>query len=82
MNEEIKLNTTTFKPIEIIGELPSTYRVFNVEVKHNNGTVTYRQLHELHLIELRKRGQNNKQLWKSCNRAGLFILHWISNKVT
>jgi hypothetical protein len=38
------------------------YRVFNVEVKHNNGALTYRQLHELHLIELRKRGQNNKQL--------------------
>jgi len=62
LGEEIKLNTTIFKPIEIIGELPSMYRVFNVEVKHNNGTLTYRQLHELHLIELVKRSQNNKQL--------------------
>jgi len=62
LGEEIKLNTTIFKPIEIIVELPSMYRVFNVEVKHNNGTLTYRQLHELHLIELVKRSQNNKQL--------------------
>ena len=62
LNEEIIVNNTVFKPVQIIGELPNMYRVFNVEVKHNNGTLTYRQMHELHLIELRKRSQNTKQL--------------------
>ena len=62
LNEEISINNTVFKAVKIIGELPNMYRVFNVEVKHNNGTLTYRQMHELHLIELRKRSQNTKQL--------------------
>ena len=62
LNEEISINNTVFKAVKIIGELPNMYRVFNVEVKNNNGTLTYRQMHELHLIELRKRSQNTKQL--------------------
>ena len=59
LNEEIKLNTTIFKPIEIIGELPSMYRVYNVEVSHGNRVVKHRQLHELHLIALKKRSNES-----------------------
>ena len=59
LNEEIKLHTRIFKPIEIIGELPSMYRVYNVEIKRDNGVVYYKQFHELHLIELKKRANEN-----------------------
>ena len=59
LNEEIKLHTRIFKPIEIIGELPSMYRIFNVEIKRDNGVVYYKQFHELHLIELKKRANES-----------------------
>ena len=59
LNEEIKLHTRIFKPIEIIGELPSMYRIYNVEIKRDNGVVYYKQFHELHLIELKKRANES-----------------------
>lgn len=61
LNEIIEINTTTFKPIKVIGELPNMYRVFDVECKynHNNSRIIIKQFHELHLIELKNRANEN-----------------------
>ena len=58
LNETIRLGSTIFKPIEILGELPSGYRIYNIECKRDNGNIIYKQLHELHVIELNKRAIN------------------------
>ena len=55
-NEKIILNGLIFKPIKVIGELPNGYRVFEVEHTSFMKT-TFKQMHELHLIELRKRAK-------------------------
>lgn len=56
LNEKIILNGLIFKPIKVIGELPNGYRVFEVEHTSFMKT-TFKQMHELHLIELRKRAK-------------------------
>ena len=35
------------------------YRIYNVEIKRDNGVVYYKQFHELHLIELKKRANES-----------------------
>ena len=56
LNEKIIINGSIFKPIKIIGELPNGYRVF--EVEHTSFMKTsFKQMHELHLIEIKKRSK-------------------------
>ena len=56
LNEKIIINGLIFNPIKIIGELPNGYRVF--EVEHTSFMKTsYKQMHELHLIEIKKRSK-------------------------
>ena len=56
LNEKIIINGLIFKPVKIIGELPNGYRVF--EVEHTSFMKTsFKQMHELHLIEIKKRSK-------------------------
>jgi hypothetical protein len=59
LNEEIKLRSRVFKPVKVILEKSNMYRIFEVEVTRNYGNIIYKQLHELHLIELKKRANEN-----------------------